>query len=70
MRHSLGWNEVVYLFGMETTAKSDSRNPLLAKISSKLGGWQVLKGFVPLDPISMSVPQSESNDLNAFVGTA
>ena len=52
---------------METTAKSDRRKPLLAKISSKLGGWRDRNGLVLLDPISISVPQSESSDLNPFI---
>jgi hypothetical protein len=56
---------------MDTTAKSDRRSPLLARISSKLGGWRDRNGLVPFDPISMSVPQSESSDLNPFkVGAA
>lgn len=51
---------------METTAKSDRRSPLLARISSKLGGWHERNGLVLLDSISASVPQSESKDLNPF----
>lgn len=52
---------------METTAKSESLNPLLAKISSKLGGWHDRNGLVLLEPISISVPQSESNDRKPLI---
>lgn len=65
-KHAKRNGNETYLLGRETTAKSDRRNPLLARISSKLGGWHDRNGLVLFDPISTSVPQSESKDLNPF----